>query len=881
MRRWTVSRAVLVEVAGARGREVGGSRPVRDLLITVLFVLGAGCGGVDPGDSDGDTAGMDGGAVDAAFVDASRDARVPTGPCRPEASGEFPAALECDDGDPCTWDVCIGGPDGGCANTRHDSLCQGYTALSAATYGGCAIAVDRSVWCWHLSSSFDGPSHVPTRIEGVDGALKVRVGAGAIDYSETETFDGCRYETRGSHALQACALVEGGQLLCWALDIGATPSAVASAAPITDFEFIDGGSGVCGITSDSAFECWSVSTSGGWSGESAFLLPVRELLPSHLMSRDCVAGVELCARLSDGSVECRGARGSAFSPHAALPAAIDDLVFTGVGANILGGFVASRGSCWLSTGQVSCTPLVSSCGAEPVIDGAENLVPIGNGFCAQTAEGVRCGVWALPNHSEVVSDCRTNLYSDAGWRVSEPAPDTAGAELMDGVWDFPCIRRAGTFECWNPRVGSEVRFPPWEAPFHEPELVDCGWGEPCLCPSSQTLCGSSAGDCVDTSSDPEHCGSCDRVCPPSAACAGGACRCPGEMGIDCGGACVDAARDEAHCGSCGSACPVDEACADGRCLPVQEVRLAAAALYDLYRADDLWTDARNWMFGTLRTSMVYEVNARHSPYWGEYVVHRVALRFIPPALPSSAVIVGGALRVRPSEIENVAGLNPLQVVSFEPELSTGITGRDYNIVRWGASAMGSIPTSSLAVESFSQATLHESVAAALAPSGHWYLGLRAGPDLSGGTPASGPSTAGGPFPHVWFDSPDDVELIVHYVVPGGTPDSPSCGRSYPCDPVLDAGCPISQGCYLTGPTTASCAPPGAGLSSAPCTLHTDCAPRQICAGAPSACRPLCCGPGDDARCEDASLGGMPGDSCTEEVIYMGGEATPLFYCTRP
>src|SRR5262249_44701891 len=42
-------------------------------------------------------------------------------------------------------------------------------------------------------------------------------------------------------------------------------------------------------------------------------------------------------------------------------------------------------------------------------------------------------------------------------------------------------------------------------------------------PCALDVCG---GECVDTSSDPAHCGACDRACTPAASCSVRACACP-------------------------------------------------------------------------------------------------------------------------------------------------------------------------------------------------------------------------------------------------------------------------------------------------------------------------------------------------------------------
>lgn len=87
------------------------------------------------------------------------------------------------------------------------------------------------------------------------------------------------------------------------------------------------------------------------------------------------------------------------------------------------------------------------------------------------------------------------------------------------------------------------------------------------------MCGDV---CVDTASDPAHCGACGGACvaPPNAVpvCSVGACAFVCASGfVRCGDACVDLNSDAAHCGACGNACEGPEggtsACVAGSCAP--------------------------------------------------------------------------------------------------------------------------------------------------------------------------------------------------------------------------------------------------------------------------------------------------------------------------
>lgn len=88
---------------------------------------------------------------------------------------------------------------------------------------------------------------------------------------------------------------------------------------------------------------------------------------------------------------------------------------------------------------------------------------------------------------------------------------------------------------------------------------------PASCASGLASCG---GDCVDTSSDPNHCGGCDTVCASGQICFNGACatdnRCASGL-TSCNGTCVNLTSDAGNCGACGNACPSGEICFGGAC----------------------------------------------------------------------------------------------------------------------------------------------------------------------------------------------------------------------------------------------------------------------------------------------------------------------------
>jgi hypothetical protein len=87
----------------------------------------------------------------------------------------------------------------------------------------------------------------------------------------------------------------------------------------------------------------------------------------------------------------------------------------------------------------------------------------------------------------------------------------------------------------------------------------------CTCPVSlPTACGNT---CVNTQTNPAHCSACDAACtlPGKTQCAGGNCVCVAGL-TDCGASgCFDFQTDEGHCGGCGTICPATATCTTGTC----------------------------------------------------------------------------------------------------------------------------------------------------------------------------------------------------------------------------------------------------------------------------------------------------------------------------
>jgi alpha-tubulin suppressor-like RCC1 family protein len=120
-------------------------------------------------------------------------------------------------------------------------------------------------------------------------------------------------------------------------------------------------------------------------------------------------------------------------------------------------------------------------------------------------------------------------------------------------------------------------------------------------PTGESCC---AGACIDTSSDPNNCGSCGYVCPPTTdpnasgvICSGGQCQ-PNCNGVysACGTQCVDLSSDPNNCGGCGNTCSGN--CTNGTCSVAVAVTAGVAHTCALLASGEV--ECTGWnLFGQL------------------------------------------------------------------------------------------------------------------------------------------------------------------------------------------------------------------------------------------------------------------------------------------
>jgi hypothetical protein len=206
--------------------------------------------------------------------------------------------------------------------------------------------------------------------------------------------------------------------------------------------------------------------------------------------------------------------------------------------------------------------------------------------------------------------CKTRVCTAAGACTPQPAPpDTPcgdGDACTEGSrcdGQGTCV--AGTAKSCDDGVAcTRDGCEPATGCTHTPDDTQCDGGkvcdrqDGCVCPQGTRECGNR---CVDTQSDPDHCGACGTACdggagtcrggvcatpevcdgddndldgevdegahcPSNKVCQGGACVCPaGTRDCDGDDACEQLGTDQ-HCAGCNDACGGGQVCQGGTCV---------------------------------------------------------------------------------------------------------------------------------------------------------------------------------------------------------------------------------------------------------------------------------------------------------------------------
>lgn len=217
-----------------------------------------------------------------------------------------------------------------------------------------------------------------------------------------------------------------------------------------------------------------------------------------------------------------------------------------------------------------CTGRV--CGLDPGCGALCGTCAMGvceDGRCVTTGTGMGPRILSLETNVTVLRSDQTLVVTAV---VTDPdgVDDLIGGSLVDAAGGgtygaFATSAAEGSYQItldWGaldtvlsidaPRTGVERRF---RARFFDVagEVAESEFAVTLRC--ADDAHSACAGVCVDTATDPEHCGACDRLAPEGTTCRDGAVACFDAGETLCTDTCVDTSYDLAHCGSCGHACP--------------------------------------------------------------------------------------------------------------------------------------------------------------------------------------------------------------------------------------------------------------------------------------------------------------------------------------
>lgn len=194
--------------------------------------------------------------------------------------------------------------------------------------------------------------------------------------------------------------------------------------------------------------------------------------------------------------------------------------------------------------------------------------------CAPSQEGLDCAFGPY-----TIGTCCGGSCVDT--KVSPTNCGTCGASCGDGgacaVSPFGVAQCLPAVSCGDPELGG---YPCAACDLFMPSGDYCptSAGTPGVC------CAVEFNEtCSDLTNDPQNCGGCGFVCPSGQTCANGVCSgtqpaCgPGHVGEFCnlaagtsflccsGGGCTDTSSDPQNCGECGKVCASGETCSGGEC----------------------------------------------------------------------------------------------------------------------------------------------------------------------------------------------------------------------------------------------------------------------------------------------------------------------------
>lgn len=224
---------------------------------------------------------------------------------------------------------------------------------------------------------------------------------------------------------------------------------------------------------------------------------------------------------------------------------------------VCGNACAAGEICW--QGACGCPPGHTLCGNECVrlSDDAKNCGACGNACDSAPTDSIqwKCGEGVIPDGASLLcidSKCQTKCQSGRADCNNNFCTDGCEAYTTDDAQNCGACGKA----CTSAQICRESA---------------------CLCDPGQTLCSSS---CVDLQSDARNCGACGNICPGadsdsgnpvcvmgrcSYLCSIGYADCDGRVDNGCE---VDTTVDPQHCGSCNTQCDVagGQPCAAGKCL---------------------------------------------------------------------------------------------------------------------------------------------------------------------------------------------------------------------------------------------------------------------------------------------------------------------------